>query len=362
MTAMQPIAQLLGGLPLAQEGSTFWMPSEASTGARAVDLAFYFVLWVSVFFFILIVGLMLLFVIRYRRRPGRLTAEHAPRHNLALELTWTIIPVILTAAMFAIGFRTYLDEVTPPANAYEIKVHAQKWKWSFEYPNGYIDSDLHVPLNEPVLLVMDSVDVIHSFYVPDFRVKKDIVPGRFSRLWFQATQLGEHRVFCSQYCGTGHSDMLSKVVVQQPGDFAKWLQTAAAQYASMSPAQAGADLYQRLGCVQCHSTDGSPGLGPTYKEMYGRQVKLADGSAVVADENYVRESILDPQAQVVAGFQPVMPTFKGRMTDQQIGWIIEYLKTLSSGQQAAPPAAPPSSPSVSPPANPPANPPTSTSR
>jgi cytochrome c oxidase subunit II len=330
-TAMRALA----GLPLAQGGNTFWMPAEASTGAAAVDWAFYFILWVSIIFFALIVGLMLLFIIRYRRRPGHMEAEKAPDHGLALELTWTIIPVILVAVMFVIGFKTFLEEATPPDNSYEIKVHAQKWQWLFEYPNGWVDTELHVPLNEPVRLVMDSADVIHSFYVPDFRVKKDVVPGRYSKVWFQATEAGEHALYCAEYCGTGHSDMITKVIVHQPGDFEKWLQTAANMYNKMPPAQAGAEMYKKYGCAQCHSVDGAANTGPTFKGVFGSQVKLSDGSTVAADENYVRESILDPQAKLVSGFQGVMPTFKGRLTDEQIGWIIDYLKTLSGSQPAA---------------------------
>jgi cytochrome c oxidase subunit II len=324
----------LPGLPLAKGGSTFWMPADAATGAAAVDGAFYFILWVSIVFFALIVGLMLWFVIRYRRRPGHMQAEHSPHHSMALELTWTIIPVILVAVMFVIGFKTFLDEATPPDNSYEIKVHAQKWKWLFEYPNGWIDTELHVPLNEPVQLLMDSTDVIHSFYVPDFRVKKDVVPGRYTKVWFEATEAGEHNLFCAEFCGTGHSDMITKVIVHQPGGFETWLQTAANVYDTMPPAQAGAEMFKKYGCAQCHSIDGAANTGPTFKELFGSQVRFTEGQAVTADENYIRESILDPQAKTVAGFQGVMPTFQGRITDQQVGWIIEYLKSLSGGGQA----------------------------
>jgi cytochrome c oxidase subunit 2 len=304
------------------------MPVEGSTTSAAVDRIFSLVLWVSVFFFVLIVFFMVLFVVRYRRREGREEAEPAPTHNTKLEITWTTIPILIVIVIFVWAFRVFLNINTPPANAYEVQVTGQKWKWLFTYPNGHVDQDLHVPVNTPVRLVMTSEDVIHGFFIPAFRLKHDVLPGRYVKLWFRAVKTGEFQIYCTQYCGTGHSDMWAKVIVHEPGGFESWLQAASNFLKTMSPAQAGEMLYRTRGCAQCHTVTGEASTGPTWKGLFGRTVPLQGGGSVVADENYVRESILDPQAQVVAGFQPVMPTFKGRLSDQEISAIIAYIKTL----------------------------------
>jgi cytochrome c oxidase subunit 2 len=311
-----------------QAGSTFWMPAEGSTIAPSVDRVFALVLWVSVFFFALIVVLMVLFVVRYRRRPGREEAEPAPTHNTPLEITWTAIPILIVIVIFVWAFRVFLNINTPPANAYEIQVTGQKWKWLFTYPNGHVDENLHVPVNTMVRLVMTSEDVIHGFYIPAFRIKHDVLPGRYIKLWFKAVKTGEYQIYCTQYCGTGHSDMWAKVVVHETGGFEQWLEAASNFLKTMSPAKAGEMLYKTRGCAECHTVTGEAGTGPTWKGLFGRHVALQGGGGVVADENYIRQSILDPQAKIVAGFQPVMPTFKGRLSDPEISAIIAYIKTL----------------------------------
>jgi cytochrome c oxidase subunit 2 len=192
-----------------------------------------------VFFFVLIVALMVAFVVRYRRRPGREDAEDSAHHSTALELTWTLIPIAIVVFIFAWGFKVYLDLNTPPANSYEILVTGQKWKWLFTYPNGHVDENLHVPLDTPVRLVMTSEDVIHGFYIPAFRLKRDVVPGRYVKVWFRAIKPGEYQIYCTQYCGTGHSDMWAKVVVHEPGGFERWLDEASNFLKTMSPAEAG---------------------------------------------------------------------------------------------------------------------------
>ncbi|MGE5235258.1 MAG: cytochrome c oxidase subunit II [Acidobacteriota bacterium] len=328
MSVTRELASLLGSQVTTLTDGTFWMPVQGSSTAPMVDQLFQFILWLSVFFFVLIVGLMVLFVVRYRRRVGREEPEPSPDHNMPLEVTWTVIPIALVIVLFAWGFKVFMDINTPPANAYEIQVTGQKWKWLFTYPDGHVDEDLHVPVDTPVRLVMTSEDVIHGFYIPAFRLKHDVVPGRYAKLWFRATTPGEYQLFCTQYCGTGHSNMLAKVVVHEPGGFEKWLQNASNFLKTMSPAQAGERLYRTRGCAQCHSVTGTAGIGPSFKGVFGHEVALSTGTSVLADENYVRESILDPQAKVVAGFQPVMPTFKGRLKDDEITAIIAYLKTL----------------------------------
>jgi len=316
-------------LPLAQSGGSFWLPSPSSTMASAVDNVFYFILWVSAFFFALIVVLMVAFVILYHRRPG-VEPGASPSHNTLLEVAWTVVPLGIVIVIFYLGFVGYLDLRTAPREAYEIQVIGQKWKWIFKYPNGHVDENLHVPVNEPVRLVMTSEDVIHSLFIPAFRVKMDLVPGRYTRTWFNAVEPGEHDLYCAEYCGTGHSDMLAKVVVHPPGEFQKWLAGAADFMKGKTPVQAGEEMYRRRGCGQCHSTDGTarPGGGPSFKGIYGHTAKLADGSSVEVEENYLRESILEPQAKVVAGYPAIMPTYKGLLTDQQITAIIEFIKSL----------------------------------
>ncbi|MDM7914192.1 MAG: cytochrome c oxidase subunit II [Candidatus Eisenbacteria bacterium] len=319
---------LRGAGRLVDDGSSFWMPSQASTAAPGVDRLFYIVFWISVFFFALIVVLGTIFVLRYRRRSATEKAAKAATHNTPLEVTWTVVPLLIVFVLFALGFKGFLDMSVAPADAYEVQVTAQRWKWIFTYPNGLVDENLHVPVNVPVRLVMVSEDVIHSFFVPEFRMKRDVVPGRYNKAWFRATKPGEYQLFCAEYCGTSHSDMLASVIVHEPGGFEKWLESAATELANASPAEAGARLYRSRGCAQCHSVDGKGMVGPTFRGLYGHEVVLKDGTRVVVDENYVRESILSPQAKVVAGFDPVMPTYQGRLKDQEITAIIAYLKTL----------------------------------
>jgi cytochrome c oxidase subunit II len=307
-------------------GGSFWMPVEASTVAPAVDWLFYFIFGISLFFFVLIAILMFYFLIRYRRR-GEGPAAGAS-HNTALEITWTAIPVVLVGVIFYFGFRTYLNISTAPENAYEVLVTGQKWKWLFTYPNGHVDENLHVAIDQPVRLVLSSEDVIHSLFIPAFRLKRDAVPGRYNKTWFQATRVGEFPLLCSEFCGTGHSDMVAKVVVHPAGDFEKWLSEASNILAKLPPAQAGEQLYKTRGCPQCHSVDGKTGIGPSLYAVFGAAQALRGGARAVADENYIRESIVDPPAKVVAGFDPVMPSYKGRLKDAEITAVIEYLKTL----------------------------------
>ncbi|MFQ6049131.1 MAG: c-type cytochrome, partial [Phycisphaerae bacterium] len=234
-------------------------------------------------------------------------------------------------------------------------VYAEQWRWEFTYPNGHADPELHVPLDRAVRLVMHtrSQDVIHSLYIPAFRLKQDIVPGRYTYAWFRATRPGQYPLVCAEYCGTGHSQMVTRVVVHEPGGYERWLALAdplkrlsAAQYAAYladpqefiranpefaglePPASIGARVYRKKGCRTCHSVDGSAGVGPSFRGLFGRAVVLADGSRVSADENYLRRSILAPGAQVVAGFDAVMPPYQGRISDRQINALIEYIKSL----------------------------------
>ncbi|MCH7471903.1 cytochrome c oxidase subunit II [bacterium] len=313
-------------VPLALADKTFWMPDQKSTLAGDVDWVFYLIYWISAFFLALVTAWLVLTVILYRRRKG-VKEEVTPHHNLPLELTWTVIPLIIVIFIFWVGFKGYLHMVTQPGDSYEVMVTAQQWQWIFEYPNGGISEDLIVPVDMPVVLSMRSEDVIHALFVPAFRVKQDVLPGRYTKLWFEATEIGDYILVCAEYCGTKHSDMMALVRVFDREVFE--LEVERLNVLEGTPAEIGEILYNRMGCKQCHTTDGTASTGPTFMGIFNEEVMLQDGRKVVVEENYIRESILDPQAKLVAGYDPIMPTFKGRLSDEKITQIIAFIKSLS---------------------------------
>lgn len=317
-----------GLLRFAGTGSTFWLPAQKSTLAGEIDVLFYFIYWISIFFFALILLLLVLFMVKYHRRPDRQQSEVSAHHSTKLELVWSVIPLVLVIAIFVMGFNGFIDLHTPPDGSYEIRAHGQKWSWSFTYPNGYVDSELHAPVDVPVKITLSAEDVLHSLFVPDFRIKQDAVPGRYTSCWFQATETGESPLYCAEYCGTGHSEMNTRVVIHEPGGFEKWLEKASDFIKTMPPEEAGKLVYSKRGCAQCHSLDGISGIGPTFKGLFGTPQPLVGGASAVADENYIRESILQPTAKIVAGYDPVMPTFQGRLKNEEIDVLIAYIKTL----------------------------------
>lgn len=323
---MNPAALLLGS-----DAGTLWLPPQLSTVAKEIDSLFNFVLWLNVFFLVLIVGILVYFVFKYLRKNG---VEPVPSasHNTTIELVWSVGPLFIVLYVFYAGWTGYLNLRTPPGDAYEVNVTAQKWSWNFTYPNGYIDGTLHCTVGEKVRLQMASEDVLHSFYIPDFRVKMDVVPGRYTQLWFEATEPGTYRIYCTEYCGTEHSSMLSTVVVHPTReDFDAWMTEASNFVDKMPPIEAGERLYRQRGCTQCHSIDGSAGIGPSLAGVViGSDRKLADGSTVKYSPDYIRQSILDPGSQVAEGFQPVMPTYQGRLKDKEITVLIEYIKSLNA--------------------------------
>jgi cytochrome c oxidase subunit II len=304
-------------------------PEQASTLAARVDALFSFLMAVSVFFATLIFLLIILFAIKYRRR---LPAEQ-PRSrlgNLSLELLWTIIPLGLTLVMFFWGASLYFTTFRPPEGALEIFVVGKQWMWKLQHPEGQREIDeLHIPVGRPIKLTMTSEDVIHSFFVPAFRIKKDVLPGRYTSLWFEATKPGEYHLFCTQYCGTQHAGMIGRVVVMKPVDYQRWLGGAAGE----SLVSAGEKLFQQEGCQGCHRADGS-GLGPSLLGVFGRPVQLQSGETVIANEDYIRESILNPMAKIVTGYQPIMPTFQGRISEEALMRIIAYIKSLGREESA----------------------------
>ena len=320
----------LGGtVPIAQASESFWLPPPDSTTAGSVDNLFYFILWVSLFFFCLIVGLMVLFVILYRRRSGGSPGK-APTHNTPLEITWTVIPLAIIVVIFYRGFTGYMDMQLPRREAYEIDVVARKWSWQFTYPGGYSDPILHVPAGQPVRLIMRSEDLIHSLSIPDFRVKMDLVPGRYTKTWFHANKdaLGPHDLYCTEYCGTGHSDMTTQVIVHEAADFKRWLEKAAAGEAAMGPAERGRKLYVVHGCAGCHSVDGSAKTGPSFKGIWNQTHRFANAPPAVVDENYIRESIVDPSAKIREGYEDKMNSYQGTFSDEEIGYLIKFIQSL----------------------------------
>lgn len=303
---------------------TFNLPPAASTLAHLVDGPFYFVYWASVIFFFIIVIGTLFFVLRYRKKSGetsKLTSGFS--HNLALELIWSVIPAMIFMGMFVWGARAYLQMFVIPANAMEIQVTGQQWSWLFTYPGGAKSEKLVVPKGRPVKMRLSSRDVIHSFFVPDFRVKMDALPNRYSSLWFQSDHLGEYDYYCTEYCGQQHSRMTGTLNVVSSADFERWID-------DISVTPTGDVLYKRYGCVTCHSTDGSPGNAPTFKGLFGRQERLSDGSSIDVDENYLRESILEPKAKVVQGYESNMPTFQNVVSHDELDALINFIKSLSS--------------------------------
>ena len=327
------LSSLTTTLADASSGSV-WMPPQASSLAGEVDGLFYFIYWLCVIFFVGIVGLTAYFAVKYRRRgPGQRTS--GIKGNRRVEIIWSVVPSVLLVAIFAWGFRTYVKQSVAPGDAIDIRVTGQKWFWAFDYPRDGINTDeLVVPVGRPVKLTMSSRDVIHSFYIPAFRVKKDVLPNRYSSVWFQADQLGEYHVFCAEYCGTNHSEMRAKVRVVTDQQYQDWIDSGGGLGGEgMSSAEFGALVYEKKGCNKCHSTDGSKMTGPSFKGLYGRTEHFTDGSTIVVDDNYIRESVMEPQKKIVQGFEPVMPTFKGILKDKMTDALVDYIKSLGDQQQ-----------------------------
>lgn len=306
-------------------------PEQASTMAGRVDALYFYLLAVSGFFTVLIAILVIVFAIKYRRR----SATELPRSiegSLKLEVAWTVIPLAIALSFFFWGAKLFFAMNRPPNDALEVYVVGKQWMWKIQHADGRREiNELHVPVNRAVRLTMTSEDVIHDFFVPAFRMKKDVLPGRYTTEWFQATRTGRYHLFCAQYCGTKHSAMIGWIDVMEPADYQAWLSGGAA---SESLAAAGAKLFQRHACNTCHRSD-SLARGPNLEGIFGKPVQLADGRTVVADESYIRESILTPNAKIVAGFQPIMPTFQGLVSEEELLQLVAYVKSLS---KPSPPA------------------------
>jgi len=305
------------------ENLPLW-PTRASTGAGNVDALYIFLVALSAFMSAAIFTMILVFAARYRRRPG-VEAEQIEGSN-ALELTWSVVPRAIFMVIFIWGAVIYFQERTPPREATEVYVVAKQWMWKLQHEEGHREiNELHVPVGRDVKMIMTSQDVIHSFYVPAFRIKQDVLPGRYTTFWFHATKSGTYHLFCAEYCGTQHSGMIGQVVVLEPAQYEAWLSGGGA---AGSLASTGQSLFQQLGCSTCHRSD-VQGRGPNLIGVFGKPVLLEDGRTVIGDENYIRESILSPGAKVVRGFKPIMPVFQGLISEEQLNALVAYIKSLS---------------------------------
>ena len=308
----------------------FTLPEQASTTASAVDSLYNFIMGISVIGFIGLMGAMFYFMWKYRRRSDSDKTAYIT-HNNKLEFLWSFIPMLIFVGIAIWGWRVYLTLDNPPADAETVYVTGRQWQWSYKYKNGVeIVDDLIVPVGTPIVLDMTSTDVLHSFYVPSFRLKKDVVPGMRTRAWFNANQVGEFRIFCAEFCGTAHSRMYGYVKVLSKEDYAKWM--SAKEYEKANRKETLADMGQRIfqtrGCTACHSIDGKPGIGPSIKGLWDKKRVFEDGSTLIADANYIRESLVNPSAKVVKGFAPRMPPYQGQLSEDEITQVVEFIKTL----------------------------------
>jgi cytochrome c oxidase subunit 2 len=305
-------------------------PEQASTLAPRVDQLYWFIIAVTAFFGILVTVLVIYFAAKYRTDdPLKIGARITG--SIPLELAWSLIPFLVSIVIFVWAADVYFDLHRPPDQTLEIYSTGKRWMWKFQHLDGKSEiNELHVPVGRAVKVTFTSEDVLHSLYFPSFRVKADAIPGRYSSVWFNATKVGEYHIFCAEYCGTKHSGMIGRVTVMEPAAYQSWLSGG-----EEGPLSArGERLFTELACNTCHISDGS-GRGPSLVNKFGAAEQLANGSSVTVDEGYIRESILNPQAKLVAGYQPLMPTFQGLVNEEGIMSLIEYVKTLQSSQGAA---------------------------
>jgi cytochrome c oxidase subunit 2 len=308
-------------------------PEQASAIAPQVDALYFFLVAVSAFFSLLIAGLVVYFAVKYRRRSESELPPPPATGGAVLEIVWSVIPLGISMLIFGWGASIYFTDYHPPDDASEIYVVAKQWMWKLQHLEGQREiNELHIPIGRAVRLKMTSEDVIHSFYVPAFRVKQDVLPGRYTQIWFQPTKAGDYHLFCAEYCGTKHSGMIGWVHVMDPPEYQAWLSGGSGEG---SLASQGEKLFQSLACANCHKTDGT-GRCPVLEGIYGKTVELEGGQKVTVDDQYLRESILHPQAKIVAGYQPIMPTFQGWVTEDQLLQLIEYIKSLTKKEKPTP--------------------------
>ncbi len=352
---------------LVRKSAWSWFTDSNSLIGSKIDVHYQIIIWMSVFWFVLLMGLMFWFIIKYRRRPG-VPTERSPSHNTALELAWSIIPLLIMVWFFFIGFKGYMEAFSAPAGAEEIQIVGRTWQWDVKYDNGAAPTErlplvrstemvgegddavprftnsvqkvpvIVVPAGRPIKLVMRSTDVLHSFYVPDFRVKRDVIPNRYTFLWFQAEEAGrEHVVFCTEYCGDSHSEMAAMIKVVSEDVYQRWKKDAGNVKLEGAISELGDLLWDSRGCNACHSVDGANGTGPSWKSHsdgsygWGTPRRFTDGTSIdAADENYLRESILYGSRKIVEGYGSEMPPYAGMLSDDEVDVFINYIKYLNN--------------------------------
>jgi len=325
------------------------VPESASTLSGEVDALYFYISGVTVFFTLLISAVVLFFVIRYRRR-NPFEIPRPIEGSMKLETLWSVIPLLIAMSIFVWGAKLYFAEYRPPQNALEVYVVGKQWMWKFQHATGQREiNELHIPVGRKIKLIMTTEDVIHDVFVPAFRIKADVVPGKYTSEWFEATKPGRYHFFCAEYCGMNHSGMGGWVTVMEPTDFDNWL---SGNINSESPATVGRQIYESLGCVTCHGANAEGGRGPALLGVFGSKVVLNNSQNVTADEAYVRESILNPQAKIVSGFGPIMPSFQGQVNEEQLLQLVAYVKSLSTTKPETPTAKPPAITNAKPSATP----------
>ncbi len=301
-------------------------PEQASTIASGVDGVYFLLVGLSLFFAVVVLFFILFFAIKYRR-DSRAERSGLVFESRTLEFIWLFVPLVLGLGVFVIQAKAYFDLYRPPINALEIYIVGRQWMWKAQHPEGQDEiNKLHVPVNRPVRLIMTSQDVIHSFYIPAFRVKQDVLPDHYTSIWFEATQPGTYHLFCAEYCGTDHAEMGGSVIVMPEAEYQQWLTDDSG---NVPLAEAGEAQFQQLGCATCHRTD-NQGRGPSLVGLFGQEVELEGRQTVTADEEYLRESIVNPQVRIVAGYPSIMPTYQGKISDERLQQIVAYLKSLAA--------------------------------
>ncbi len=304
------------------------LPLQGTAVAGRWDSLFLFMLWLAAIMFVLVVGSMLAFVWKYRHKASDRTTYITGSH--VLEAIWIIVPTVMLLGIFVWGYSVYRGMTQAPRDAVEIRVLGKQWVWSFQYDNGRTSiGEIYVPVHRPTKLIMTSEDVLHSFFIPNFRVKQDVVPGMYSSVWFKPTVIGTHQVFCAEYCGTSHSGMLAKIHVLSEADWEDWNEGKSPKAFGDSLVEQGRKLHETKGCVTCHTADGTAKLGPSHKGLFGSKVELEDGTFVIADENYIRGKIENPRGSTKRGFTQMMPTFQGLVTETEMNALIAYVKSLA---------------------------------
>ena len=320
-TGLNSLAAMAAWIPL--------QPPTATKIAGEVDELYYFLTAITVFFSALIFGCIFYFMIRYRRRSEDERAEQI-EGSVPLEILWSVIPSIICAVIFVWSSYLYVRDARPPANSTEIFVIGKQWMWHIQHPEGPREIDaLHIPVGEPVKLTMTSQDVIHGFFIPAFRMKKAVLPGSYNSIWFKPDKVGTYHLFCTEYCGAGHSKMIGWVYVMEPADYAAWL---AGQMKDQSMAQEGAKLFNQLGCATCHVANDT-GTAPSLVGIYGKPEKLRDGSTQTVDETLIRQAIIEPNSILLPHYQPIMPTFQGQVNEEQILQLMAYIKSLGTEER-----------------------------